>query len=84
MKAPFWRLLMAAMPVSLLAAASGQAVRYPVVDEGPLGAAVVALLCGEVREAVNRGQLDREGQRWLLANGHRCRDDRLLFDALGF
>jgi len=49
-----------------------------------MDAAIRALLCVEARAAVNRGQLTRPGRQWVLAHGHRCRDERLLFDAFGF
>ena len=52
--------------------------------ETTIDAAIRALLCVEVRAALNLGQLDRPGRQWVLAHGHRCRDERLLFDAFGF
>jgi hypothetical protein len=52
--------------------------------ETTIDAAVRALLCVEVRAAINLGRLDRPGRQWVLAHGHRCRDERLLFDAFGF
>jgi hypothetical protein len=62
----------------------GTTVNHPVLDETPFDAAVGMLFCLEARDAVNTGQLGRQGQRWVLINGHRCPDDRLLFDAFGF
>ena len=55
-----------------------------VQTETTIDAAIRALLCVEARTAVNLGQLDRLGRQWVLAHGHRCRDERLLFDAFGF
>lgn len=55
-----------------------------VLTETTIDAAIRALLCVEARAAVNLGQLDRPGRQWVLAHGHRCRDERLLFDAFGF
>jgi hypothetical protein len=49
-----------------------------------MDAAILELFCLEARDAVQRGQLGRQRQQWVLINGHRCRDERLLFDALGF
>jgi hypothetical protein len=60
--------------------ALGPAVSYSVQDE----ALFVTLFCLEARDAVQKGELSRQGQQWVLINGHRCRDERLLFDALGF
>lgn len=62
----------------------GAAGNRPAQDEAPLEAAFRALFCREARDAVNEGRLGRDGRRWILVNGHRCRDERLLFDALGF
>jgi len=55
-----------------------------VLNEAPVDAAIRTMLCSEARDAVNKGQLGRQGQQWILINGHRCRDERLLFDAVGF
>jgi hypothetical protein len=60
------------------------AVSHSVRHEAPMDAAILELFCLEARDAVQRGQLGRQRQQWVLINGHRCRDERLLFDALGF
>jgi hypothetical protein len=46
--------------------------------------AIRTMLCLEARAAINMGQLDQPARQWVLAHGHRCRDERLLFDAFGF
>jgi len=56
----------------------------PALNEEPVDAAIRTMLCLEARDAVSKGQLGGQGQQWILVNGHRCRDERLLFDALGF
>ncbi|MGH7392099.1 MAG: hypothetical protein ACREM3_21970 [Candidatus Rokuibacteriota bacterium] len=63
---------------------TGATMNRRVPGEAPFDAAIRMLFCLEAREAVDKGQLDREGQQWILMNAHRCQDDRLLFDALGF
>lgn len=56
----------------------------PVLRETAIDAAIQVMFCLDARDAVNRGQLGRQARQWVLANGHRCRDTHLLFDALGF
>jgi hypothetical protein len=58
--------------------------RRPAQDEAPLDTAFRMLFCREARDEVTKGRLGRDGRQWLLVNGHRCQDDRLLFDAFGF
>lgn len=56
----------------------------PALAETTIDAAIRTMLCLEARAAINVGQLDQPGRQWVLAHGHRCRDERLLFDVFGF
>lgn len=68
---------------ALTTRALGTSVTYSVRDEAWIDVATRTLFCLEARAAVQKGELSREGQLWVLTNGHHCQDDRLLFDALG-
>lgn len=68
---------------ALTTRALGTSASYSVRDEA-IDIAIFKLFCLEARDAVQKGQLSREGRQWVLAHGHRCRDERLLFDAFGF
>jgi hypothetical protein len=69
---------------ALTARAPETALSYSGRDEASFDVAIVTLFCLEARDAVDKGELTRQGQQWVLINGHRCRDEWLLFDALGF
>ena len=57
---------------------------HPALTETTIDIAIWTMLCLEARAAINVRQLDQPGRQWVLAHGHRCRDERLLFDAVGF
>lgn len=57
---------------------------HPALAETTIDIAIRTMLCLEARAAINMGQLDQPGRQWVLAHAHRCRDERLLFDAFGF
>lgn len=58
--------------------------RPALAAETTIDAAIRTMLCLEARAAINVGQLDQPGRQWVVAHGHRCRDEGLLFDAFGF
>src|SRR5262245_21205063 len=67
-----------------LVARTSAVVMHAVRGPGPLDTAIRVLLCLEASEATRAGTLSGDVLEWILANAHRCEDQRLLVEAFGF